>query len=274
MIGQRLCGHEGGAHHRSRTALTDVRSKSARLGSRDPRSRPRTRCTRVRVSRYLRFHLPVPRLSAPMRTASLNLDRQNRVALVAELRRRGNRAPIGIARPARTARAKRSWPWRSSTLGNAAASDGACSPSWGSGARPRLRAASRVRSAQDGCVVRPLQGTFRARCGGRTTASSASTARSGSPRSPPRTSSRHYSVRRAGLGYQIGASTVRKILHRAGIDPSLRRAGPSWSQFLRTQAHAILACDVFHIDTLALRRLYAFFVIEHATRRVRVSASL
>ena len=74
----------------------------------------------------------------------------------------------------------------------------------------------------------------------------------------------------AGLGYQIGASTVWKILHRAGIDPSPRRVGPSWSQFLRAQAHAILACDVFHIDTLALRRLYAFFVIEHATRRVRI----
>jgi hypothetical protein len=227
MIGQRLCGHEGGAHHRSRTALTDVRSKSARLGSGHgiPEVGLELGALVSEVSRYLRFHLPVPRLSAPMRTASLNLDRQNRVALVAELRRRGNRAPIGIARPARTARAKRSWPWRSSTLGNAAASDGACSPSWGSGARPRLRAASRVRSAQDGCVVRPLQGTFRARCGGRTTASSASTARSGSPRSPPRTSSRHYSVRRAGLGYQIGASTVRKILNRAE-----RVKGPGSSQ--------------------------------------------
>ena len=33
----------------------------------------------------------------------------------------------------------------------------------------------------------------------------------------------------AGLGYQIGASTVWKILHTAGIDPSPRRAGPSWT---------------------------------------------
>ena len=36
----------------------------------------------------------------------------------------------------------------------------------------------------------------------------------------------------AGLGYQIGASTVWKILHAAGIDPSARRSGPTWAQFL------------------------------------------
>jgi putative transposase len=61
---------------------------------------------------------------------------------------------------------------------------------------------------------------------------------------------------------------VWKILHAAGIDPSPRRTGPTWSQFLHTQAEAILACDMFHLDTITLHRLYAFFVIEHATRRV------
>jgi Homeodomain-like domain len=53
----------------------------------------------------------------------------------------------------------------------------------------------------------------------------------------------------AGLGYQIGASTVWKILNAAGIDPSPRRSGPTWSQCLHAQAQAIVACDLFQCAT-------------------------
>src|SRR6187200_1771249 len=49
-----------------------------------------------------------------------------------------------------------------------------------------------------------------------------------------------------------------------------RGAGPTWTQFLHAQAQAILACDLFHLDTITLHRLYAFFVIEHANRRVHI----
>jgi putative transposase len=74
----------------------------------------------------------------------------------------------------------------------------------------------------------------------------------------------------AGLGYRIGASTVWKILHRAEINPAPRGAGPSWAQFLQAQAQGILGCDLLHLDTITLHRLYAFFVVEHATRRVHI----
>ena len=73
-----------------------------------------------------------------------------------------------------------------------------------------------------------------------------------------------------GLGYQVAASTVWKILHRAGVEPAPRRAGPTWHQFLATQAHAILACDFFTVDTVFLRRIYVLFFLELATRRVHV----
>ena len=74
----------------------------------------------------------------------------------------------------------------------------------------------------------------------------------------------------ARLGCRIGACTIWKIPHNAGIDPSPRRAGPSSAELLRAQAHTIFARDLFHLDTATRQRLYAFFVIEHATRRVHI----
>jgi putative transposase len=74
----------------------------------------------------------------------------------------------------------------------------------------------------------------------------------------------------AGLGYRLAPSTVWSILKRAGLDPAPRRDGPSWRQFLRAQAHGILATDFFCVDTLLGHRLYVLFVVEHATRRVHL----
>ena len=75
----------------------------------------------------------------------------------------------------------------------------------------------------------------------------------------------------AGLGYRLAPSTVWAILKRAGIDPSPRRSGPTWSQFLAAQAEGVVACDFLTVDTVLLRRLYVLIFIEHATRRVHLS---
>jgi putative transposase len=74
----------------------------------------------------------------------------------------------------------------------------------------------------------------------------------------------------AGLGVSLAASTVWEILRTNGIDPAPRRTGPTWSQFLRSQAEAILACDFFIVDLLDGTQAYVLTVIGHAARRIRI----
>jgi putative transposase len=74
----------------------------------------------------------------------------------------------------------------------------------------------------------------------------------------------------AGLGVKVAASTVWEILKTSGIDPAPRRTGPTWPQFLRSQAEAILACDFFTVDLLDGAQAHVLAVIEHATRRIRI----
>jgi putative transposase len=73
-----------------------------------------------------------------------------------------------------------------------------------------------------------------------------------------------------GLGYRVAPATVWNILRRARFDPAPRRTGPSWREFCRTQATTMLACDFFTIDTVLLRRVTVFFVLEVGTRRVHI----
>lgn len=73
------------------------------------------------------------------------------------------------------------------------------------------------------------------------------------------------------LGIGISATTVRSILRRAGLDPAPRRGGPTWTEFLRSQAAGILGTDFLTVETIVLRTLYVLFFIELSTRRVHLA---
>jgi putative transposase len=72
----------------------------------------------------------------------------------------------------------------------------------------------------------------------------------------------------AKLGVTVSATSVRNVLRRHRLRPAPRRSGPTWAEFLRTQASGALACDFFSVDTITLRRLYVLFFIDLERRQV------
>src|SRR5664280_1632497 len=73
------------------------------------------------------------------------------------------------------------------------------------------------------------------------------------------------------LGLRVSATTIRTLLRTARLGPAPRRTGPTWSEFLRAQAHAITACDFFTVETAWLRTLYVLVFIEPGSRRIHLS---
>lgn len=74
------------------------------------------------------------------------------------------------------------------------------------------------------------------------------------------------------LGHTVGRSTIRRILQENGLEPTPQRHLPC-NTFLRTQWEAIAAADFFTVEAWTLgglARFHVFFVIELATRRVRI----
>src|SRR5437870_1379696 len=64
------------------------------------------------------------------------------------------------------------------------------------------------------------------------------------------------------LGIEVSAATIRTIQLRHGLHPAPRRAGPTWTEFLRSQAGGILATDFFTVETIRLKTIYVLFFIE------------
>jgi putative transposase len=77
----------------------------------------------------------------------------------------------------------------------------------------------------------------------------------------------------AKLGITASATAIRALVRRNGFGPAPRRAGPTWSEFLRSQARGVLATDFFTVETAWLRTLYVFFVIEVQTRHVHLAGA-
>jgi len=74
------------------------------------------------------------------------------------------------------------------------------------------------------------------------------------------------------LGVRVSATTIATVLNRAGLGPAPRR-GPTWSEFLRSQAQGILACDFLTVETIRLKTLYVLVWIELRTRKVHLGGA-
>jgi transposase len=72
------------------------------------------------------------------------------------------------------------------------------------------------------------------------------------------------------LGISIAPSTVWEILKTAGIDPAPHRVTATRTDFVCSQAEAILAMDFIETVTLTGTRQYILAAIHHAGRRVRI----
>jgi len=87
-------------------------------------------------------------------------------------------------------------------------------------------------------------------------------------RENPRWGHRRICGELAKLGFRVSPTSIRRLLAQARLEPAPRRSGPSWRDFLHAQAANIVACDLFTVDSLFLRRYYALFFIAHGNRHV------
>src|SRR5260221_1342116 len=80
----------------------------------------------------------------------------------------------------------------------------------------------------------------------------------------------HWSAERIGgellkLRVYVCKRTIQKYMRQVRTQ---QPRGQKWSTFLRTHAAQIWACDFLQVTDLFFRPLFAFFIIEHKSRRV------
>jgi putative transposase len=67
------------------------------------------------------------------------------------------------------------------------------------------------------------------------------------------------------LGLRVSKGTILKHMRRSRPP---RRSGQTWATFLRNHATEVWACDFIQVTDVCFRALFAFVIIEHASRRV------
>jgi putative transposase len=70
------------------------------------------------------------------------------------------------------------------------------------------------------------------------------------------------------LGVKVSATAIRMLLRKHRVPPAPRRSGPTWREFIRAHAAAIIATDFFTIETVFLRTIYVIVFIELGSRRL------
>ena len=67
---------------------------------------------------------------------------------------------------------------------------------------------------------------------------------------------------------KVSATAIRMLLRKHRVPPAPRRTGPTWREFIRAHASAIIATDLFTIESVFLRTIYVIVFLELGSRRL------
>jgi len=70
------------------------------------------------------------------------------------------------------------------------------------------------------------------------------------------------------LGIKLSKGSIANILKNSGFEPIRTDLGPTWLEFLRLQSPRYWSCDFFTVETVGLKTLYVFFIIDTTSREL------